>query len=185
MAWFHNGQKYVVHFGFVPLENNSGYGPENVGPKVTTVHGRCTFPGHALWSGIFSVDVFCRRYRAYYHVGTSVRSHSANPTRPNFTNVNVLGLHVTCGRGSILLRGQCNTLRYFRFCGWPHVCQMPIIGAADWGQRSMTPRMSTIASFNFRPIRYCWSDNSQEAHNRSQQSIELDAFLIAYNRYIC
>jgi len=50
-----------------------------------------------LWSACMSVCVF---------VYLSVRSHISKTTRPNFT----FSVRVTCGRGSVLLWRQCNTL---------------------------------------------------------------------------
>jgi len=37
-------------------------------------------------------------------------------TSPNFTK---FPIHVTCGRGSVLLWRRCDVM-YFRFCGWGH-----------------------------------------------------------------
>ena len=55
-----------------------------------------------------------------------------------------LRVHVTYGRGSVLLWRRCDTVVYFRFCGWRHVCP------AETTQVDRSPRSATATCYLMR-----------------------------------
>jgi len=84
----------------------------------------------------------------------SVRSHISKLLRSNFTKFSV---HVTCGRGSVLLWRQCDTLctknlvhktgstLYFRFCGRRHIMFSYNIQQMSENQRWVFRRVHRVA----------------------------------------